>query len=74
MSALANDVLRGDGIKANTFTRITAAAPGIAAKAATEDGTDQTKITDDDLLSTVQANWQVVAGLYYGEDGQPIAT
>ena len=70
--ALADDVLRGDGIKTNAFTRITAAAPGIADKAATEDGIDQTKVTDDDVLSTVQANWQVVAGLYYGEDGTPL--
>ena len=70
--ALANDVLRGNGTRASTFTRITAAAPGIADKAATEDGIDQSLVTDDDLLSTVQANWQVVAGLFYAEDGTPL--
>lgn len=72
--ALANDVLRGTGTEAFVFVRLIASAPGIADKAATEDGIDSSKVTDDDLLSTVQANWQVVAGLFYGEDGAPIAT
>jgi hypothetical protein len=72
--ALAHDIMRGDGEKTNAFTRLAAAAPGLADKATTEDGIDQSLITDDDLLSTVQANWQVVAGLYYAEDGTPIAT
>jgi hypothetical protein len=70
--ALANDVLLGDGRVTSTFTRIIAAAPGIADKAATGDGIDQTKVTDDDILSTVQANWQVVAGLYYDDTGAPL--
>jgi hypothetical protein len=72
--ALANDVLGGDGEKTNTFTRLAAAAPGLADKATTEDGVDQSLITDEDVLSTVQANWQVVAALYYATDGTPIAT
>lgn len=71
--AIAEDVLRGNGLVINAFVRMTAAAPGLADKAATEDGIDQTLITDDDILSTVQGNWQVVAGLYYTEDGTPIA-
>lgn len=71
--ALANDVLRGT--RANDFARIIASAPGIADKAATEDDNvvDSSKVTDADLLSTVQANWQVVAGLFYTDDGTPIA-
>ena len=71
--ALSDDVLRGDGVKTNAFIRIGAAAPGIADKADSgEGGIDQTKVTDADLLSLVQANWQVVAGLFYTEDGTPI--
>ena len=70
--ALANDVLRGSSPALLSFIRIVAAAPGLADKAATEDGVDQTKVTDDDVLSTVQANWQVVAGLYYDDTGAPL--
>jgi hypothetical protein len=72
--ALANSVLRGEAEGVLSFVRVTAAAPGIADKATTPDGIDQSLITDEDVLSTVQANWQVVAGLYYAEDGTPIAT
>lgn len=67
--ALANDVLRGN--RANDFTRIIASAPGIADKVTTGDDNivDSSKVTDADILSSVQANWQVVAGLYYNTDG-----
>jgi hypothetical protein len=69
--SLANDQLTG-GITFNTFVRISAASPGIAAKADNGDGTiDSSKVTDADLLSLVQANWQVVAGLFFNEDGSP---
>lgn len=68
--ALANDVLRGVGEKTNAFTRITAAAPGVADQAG--DPVDQSKIGDAVILSTVQANWQVVAGLYYSSEGAPL--
>jgi hypothetical protein len=70
--ALAESVLRGDGNTIWAFIRIDAAAPGIGDKADNGDGTiDQSKVTDDDLLSLTQANWQVVAGLYFNEDGTP---
>lgn len=68
--ALANDVLRGDGEKTNAFTRITAAAPGVADQGG--DPVDQTKIGDAVILSTVQANWQVVTGLFYTSEGAPL--
>lgn len=69
--ALALDQLRG-GITYSAFVRIEAASPGIADKAATADGIDQTQVTDADLLSLTQANWQVVAALYYDADGAPL--
>jgi hypothetical protein len=69
--ALAADVARGGGPTTLAFVRIVAAAPGIADKAATGDGIDQTRVTDADLLSLVQAQWEVVAGLYFDEDGKP---
>ena len=71
--AVAHDQLIG-GITYLTFARIEAAAPGIADKVDPEgDGTiDQTQVTDGDLLSLTQANWQVVAALYYDADGNPI--
>jgi hypothetical protein len=53
--------------------RLDAAGPGIADKVDNGDGTiDQSKVTDADLLSLTQANWPVVAGLYFQEDGTPI--
>jgi hypothetical protein len=68
--ALADDCLRGAGEPFLTFTRMIAAAPGIADKAG--DPVDQSQVTDADILSTVQADWPTVAALYYAEDGTPI--
>jgi hypothetical protein len=68
--ATAREVLRGSAEVTLTFTRIAAASPGIADKASVGDGTvDQSKVTDADLLSLTQANWQVVAGLYFDTEG-----
>lgn len=71
--ALSNDVLRGDGEIYNTFTRMAAAGPGIAAKADTGNDTiDQALVTDEDLLSLTQGNYPTVAALYYDEQGEPL--
>lgn len=70
--AVANGVLRGDGNLYDAFVRISAAGPGVGAKVDNGDGTiDQSKVTDEDLLSLTQANWQVVAALYFDADGNP---
>lgn len=70
--ATAEGVLRDEGGLWPTFNRLAAGGPGIADKAATADGgVDQSKVTDADLLSLTQANWPVVAGLYFQEDGSP---
>ena len=64
---LAESVLRGEPDGVFAFVRIIASAPGIADKAVT--GTDHiidsSKVTDADILTTVQANWEVVADLFY---------
>lgn len=71
--ALAVGVLRDDPGLTLTFTRIDAAGPGIADKADNGDGTvDQARVTDADLLSLTQANWPVIAGLYFKADGSPL--
>ena len=63
--SVADRVRRGDSEVTFTFTRLAAAGPGIADKAATpEGGVDQSRVTDADLLSLTQANWSVVAALY----------
>jgi phage-related tail fiber protein len=70
--ALADAVLRNEGDPLWAFVNINANGPGIADKA--DDGAggvDQAKVTDADLLSLTQANWQVVAGLYFDDDGNP---
>lgn len=70
--AVAQQALRGDGVTYLAFARLTAAGPGIADKADNGDGTvNQEQVTDADLLSSVQANWQVVAGLYFDTEGIP---
>lgn len=73
IAATARDVLRDAGGMTATFTRLAAAGPGIGDKADNGDGTiDQAKITDADLLSLTQANFPVVANLFYNTDGTPI--
>lgn len=68
--ALAEAVLRGDGEKTSAFTRFTSAAPGLADQAG--DPVDQTKISDQAILSTVQGSWPTVANLYFDAEGTPI--
>jgi hypothetical protein len=72
--ALAEGVMRGDPDMIFTFVRLVAAAPGLADTATTGQGgtIDQSTVTDADILSAVQANWEVVAGLFFNEDGTPI--
>jgi hypothetical protein len=73
--AVATNVLRGADDCVGAFVRLAAAGPGIGDKVDNGDGTiDQSKVTDADLLSLTQANWQVVAGLFFTEDGSPIPT
>jgi hypothetical protein len=71
--ALASGILKDAGGYTQAFTRIDAGGPGIADKVDNGDGTiDQSKVTDADLLSLTQANFPVVAGLYFNDDGTPI--
>lgn len=70
--AVANACLTGNAEIYLAFSRMAAAGPGIGDKVDNGDGTiDQAKVTDADLLSLTQAMWQVVAGLYFNEDGSP---
>jgi hypothetical protein len=72
--ALADDVLKGSAGPLAAFCRMAASGPGVGDKVDQGDGTiDQSLVTDEDLLSLTQANWQVVAGLYFDETGAPIA-
>jgi hypothetical protein len=71
--ALAEAVLRDAPGPVQAFTRLGAAGPGIAEKVDSGDGSiDSSLVTDADLLSLTQANWQVVAPLYFNDDGTPI--
>jgi hypothetical protein len=71
--ALSEALLRGDGETSLAFTRLGAAGPGIADKVDNGDGTiSQENVTDADLLSLTQANYPVVAGLYFAADGTPL--
>jgi hypothetical protein len=71
--SLANAIMKDDTTAGSTLLRLDAAGPGVADKVEQPNGdVDQSLVTDDDLLSLTQANWPVVAGLYYNEDGTPI--
>jgi hypothetical protein len=71
--ATAKAVLRGETEKLGAFVRTNAGGPSIAEKVDNGDGTiDQSKVTDEDLLSLTQANWPIVAGLYYDASGAPL--
>jgi hypothetical protein len=71
--AVSNALLKEQPGLALAFTRLDAAGPGIGDKVDNGDGTiDQAKVTDDDLLSLTQANYPVVADLYFNEDGTPV--
>lgn len=71
--AVAQGVLKGNGDITLAFVRLNSSAPGMAAKADDgHGGVDSTQITDSDILSATQANWQVVASLYFNADGTPI--
>lgn len=70
--AVAGDVLKGYRAPLDAFIRLDAAGPGIAEKVDIgEDSIDQSQVTDADLLALTQANWQVVAALYYPADTPP---
>lgn len=70
MKAAAQAALRGEAEPYLTLARMAAAGPGMADSAG--DPVDQTKIPDDDILASVQANFPTVAALFYTSDGVPI--
>jgi hypothetical protein len=73
--ALSDAVMRGEPDVIFTLVRLVAAAPGLPDGTLGEDGTlDQSSVSDADILAAVQANWEVVAALFFNEDGTPIAS
>ena len=73
ISATAEDLLRDAGGPTLAFRRLVAAAPGFAATVDTGDGTvDSSRISDEDILAAVQADFPTVASLFYDVDGNPI--
>lgn len=72
-AALAAAVMRDDIGAGLVLLRLAAGAPTMADKVDNGDGTvDQSKITDAELLAITQANWPVVAALYFDADGHPL--
>jgi hypothetical protein len=56
----------------STFLNMLAAAPGFAVKVDQGDGTvNSSLVSDEEILSAVQAEWPTVAALFYGPDGGP---
>jgi hypothetical protein len=73
IKATAEEVLRGGGSGPMlSFNQMVASAPGLADKATTPSGVDQTLIVDGDILSAVQATYPTVAALHYNADGTPV--
>jgi hypothetical protein len=73
IAALAEDLLTGATPQIPlTFVSVLAAAPGFADTADNGDGTvDSSRITDEDLLAALQAQWPAVAALFFAGDGTP---
>jgi hypothetical protein len=69
---LARGILTNNGGPLATFFDLTAAAPGFADTATTDDGIDSDLIDDPSILSAIQAEWPTVASLYFTADGAPI--
>lgn len=76
MAALANQLLRnpnalwgGSSSVFNCFLNILAGSPGFANEVDKPEGIDSSQISDGELLAGTQAQWPVVAGLYYNSDG-----
>jgi hypothetical protein len=67
--ALARDVILGGSTSVLVFVRLAAASPGMADQAGEGDDFDQAKITDADLLSIVQGDWELVATILFNDDG-----
>ena len=62
---LGSAILRGDPGTLNAFYNVAASSPGFSESVDVGDGTiDQSQVTDAELLSTVQASWATIAGLY----------
>lgn len=72
--ALAHSLLKGSNpAEMVTFQSMLANAPGFAEEADNGDGTiDSTKIQDGEIQAAVDAQFPVVADLYYDADGTPI--
>jgi hypothetical protein len=67
--ALAAALLRAEPGPTSTFLALIAAAPGMADTAGTDDGLDAALIGDEAILAAVQADYPVVAHLYFDDDG-----
>jgi hypothetical protein len=72
-AALAHSVLRVEALAMPTFYSLAAASPGFDTDVDNGDGTiDSSKITDAQLLATIQAGWDEVAALFFDSTGAPI--
>jgi len=67
---LASDALRGAEHVLDSFYRVVATAPGLAAEVENPDGTiDQSKVSDLEILSATQSGYPMVVSLWYMPDG-----
>jgi hypothetical protein len=70
MAWMANEQLKGNNITSNAMVSSIASFPGLVetATATSTNGVaflDQTCITDETILSQVQAQWKTIADLFY---------
>jgi hypothetical protein len=72
LQALAGDLLRNAGAPTGTFLRMLAGAPGFADEVDVGDGQiNSSLVSDANLLAAVQADFPVVAALYFDSEGEP---
>lgn len=65
IAELAEDMLRGTAAGLLSMYAMVSAAPGLADKATSGDGIDQSLVPDGDILAAVQADWPTIAALFY---------
>lgn len=73
IAACAQACLRDEPGPVTTFIRMAAAGPGIANEVDQGDGTiDSTLVGDGEILALTQANFPVVASLFFDSTGAPV--
>ena len=72
-AAYARAIVRQDAPETLALFTIASQSPGLGEKVDNGDGTiDSSKVSDAEILASVQAFWHDVASCFFGADGTPL--